>query len=277
MSGEFDDIPAPVADPAAEDAPGRVDLAALDETVEIDPALFDPVGDEPVFARRVLTTPFHLNVARESATNLWTHWNGYTVADVLGDPDEEYTALRDAAALIDISPLVKYRISGRDAMRYLARFAAGCVRELAVGGVARIVFCEDRGFVVGDGFLFRLGAEEFRIVTEEAHLAWLMDSALGFSVRIEDVSTTLAALSLEGPSSQVILAEAGFAGIDALEPMSARWFDFAGMPVYVSRAGLSGGNGYELWIDPEDAPSLWIRLQRKGMDAGPRRSQSSTA
>lgn len=264
MSDEFD-IATP---PAADAAIGRVDLAALDEATSADPSLFELPPGEAVFPRQVLTTPLHLNVASESRTNLWREWNGYTVADVLTCIEDEYMALRHRAALSDISPLVKYRIGGRDAGRYLARLVAGNARTLSAGDVAPVVFCEDGGFVVGDGMLFCLGADEYRLVTEETHLAWLRDSAEGFSVRIEDVSATIAALSLQGPLSVRILRDAGFDGIEAMRPYAARWFDVAGMPVYASRTGTSGDLGYELWIDPEDAPLLWTRLLGKGADAG---------
>ena len=246
----------------------RPDLAALDETAKADPALFERQSEEDVFARRVLTTALHLEVAEASRTNLWTEWNGYTTADVLTNIEDEYAALRHAAALSDISPLVKYRISGPDALRYLIRLVAGHARDLAIDHAAHVVFCEDRGFVVGDGLLFRLGESEYRLVTEEHNLDWLLESARGFSVSVEDVSPTLAALSLQGPLSARILRDAGFAGIESLAPNTACWFDVDGMPVYVSRTGVSGDLGYEFWIDPDDAPALWIKLLARGAGTG---------
>lgn len=225
-------------------------------------------ADEPPFSRGVLTTPLHLGVAMESRTNRWTDWNGYTTAEVLTSLEDEYRALRHAAALADISPLVKYRISGRDAAIYLDRLVTDNVMRLSVDEVMPVVFCEDRGFVVGDGHLFRLGDDEYRLVTDELHLAWLLDSALGFNVHVEDVSASVAALSLQGPHAAVILDAAGFFDVEKLRPYAARWFDIAGMPVYASRTGATGELGYELWVDPEDAPVLWMRLIEKGAEFG---------
>lgn len=259
---------ADIAVPPTDGGEDRVDLAALDEKTSVDPSLFERRADERVFARHVLTTPLHLDVARESRTNLWRAWNGCTTADILTNLEDEYAALRQAAALSDISPLVKYRISGRDAARYLGRLVAGGVRDLPVGEARRVVFCEDGGFVLGDGMLFRLGEEEYRLVTEETHLAWLRDSADGFHVRVEDVTAAVAAMSLQGPLSALVLREAGFDGIETLPPLAARWFDVAGMPVHASRTGMSGDLGYELWIDPDDAPVLWARLFARGAEAG---------
>jgi aminomethyltransferase len=263
----------PAAAPLPDDASmaeetQQVDMTALADAARADSALFERKPAEPPFARHVLTTPLHMNVAMESRTNLWTQWNGYTAADILTNIDDEYRALRHAAALSDISPLVKYRISGREALAYLARLIADDPVGMSVNDVAPVVFCEDRGFVVGDGLLFRLGEQEYRLVTEEPHLSWLLDSAIGFAVQVEDGGPTLAAMSLQGPLSARILDAAGFSGIETLRPYAARWFDVAAMPVYVSRTGNSGDLGYELWIDSDDAPAVWTRLLDKGAPFG---------
>ncbi|MDO8423132.1 MAG: aminomethyltransferase family protein [Parvibaculum sp.] len=246
----------------------RLNLAALDEISRADPALFEDRRADPPFSRQVMTTPLHFYVASESLTNLWCNWNGYTVADQLTSLDDEYAALRHGAALADISPLVKYRISGPDALAWLRRLVTGNLVSLSVDEIIPVVFCEDRGLVVGDGLLFRLGDSEFRLVTEERHLAWFMDSAIGHNVRIEDVSKTLAAMSLQGPLSCAVLSEAGFSGIENLRCYTAHWFNVTGMPVYVSRSGNSGDLGYELWVDPDDAPAFWLRLLDKGKAYG---------
>ena len=156
----------PAASAAAPPPVPRLDLAALDEISRADPALFEDRRADPPFARQVMTTPLHFYVASESLTNLWRNWNGYTVAD---------------------------QLTSLDALAWLRRLVTGNLVSLSVDEVTPVVFCEDRGLVVGDGLLFRLGASEFRLVTEERHLAWFMDSAIGHNVRIEDVSATLAA------------------------------------------------------------------------------------
>lgn len=252
----------------ADTTPDHPDLAELDAASMADPALFETPDEEPPFARQVLTTPLHFEVARESATNLWRPWNGYTVGDVLTSISDEYTALRQSAALGDISPLYKYRISGADAFAWLRRFVTGNLVALSPDDILRVVFCEDRGHVVGDGLLFCLGDNDFRLVTEEPHLSWMLDSAIGYQLRIEDVTVTLAAMSLQGPLSASVLAEAGFSGIQHLPVDRARWFEVSGMPVYVSRTGFWGELAYDLWVDPEDAAPVWARLLEKGVPFG---------
>ncbi|MBX3446630.1 MAG: aminomethyltransferase family protein [Parvibaculaceae bacterium] len=239
-----------------------------DERAEVDPSLFEEESGEPPFARAVRTTPLHLETAAESRTNLWTAWNGYTVPQIFTDLGDEYRALRGAAALMDLSPLVKYRISGRDALAYLERLCAVPVGSLEVDRLRHVIFCEGSGMVLGDGLLFRLAADDYRLVTEETHLAWLIDSAEGFRVRVEDVSATLAVLALQGPLSAFLLAELGCDDIETLDPFAARWISIGGMPVYASRSGATGDLGYELWCDAEDAPHVWRTLLGKGATFG---------
>lgn len=252
--------------PPNEEKQPQVDLD--DEQAAVDPALFEEAPAEPPFARAVHTTPLHLATSAVSRTNRWTEWNGYTVPEVLTGLDDEYRALRGTAALADHSPLVKTRIFGRDAFDYLQRLLTRDISALGVHSATHVIFCEGRGLVLGDGLLFRLDEEEYRLVTEETHLAWLVESAEGFRVRIEDVSATLAALSLQGPLSAACLREAGIADVGRLAPFAARWAHIAGMPVYVSRTGMGGDLGYELWTDAEDAPHLWRHLMEKGASHG---------
>lgn len=238
------------------------------EQVQAAHAPLEPVPADGVFARAVLTSPLHLEVAAESRTNRWMEWNGYTVPEVLSNADEEYRALRAAAVVMDISPLRKYRIAGRDALRYLDRLVAGGMKPLGVDRARHVIFCESAGMVLGDGLLFCVGEDEYRLVTEEAHLAWLMDSAEGFRMRVEDVSAALAGLAVQGPLSTLALVQAGADGIEALAPGAGGNVLLAGMPVYVSRTGATGDLGYELWCDAEDAPHLWRVLLEKAGPSG---------
>lgn len=233
-----------------------------------DPRLFEPLDTEPPYERYVLTTPFHNNVAELSKTNQWADWAGYTTPLVYTHIDEEYQALRGRTAISDISPLRKARISGRDASAYLNRLVTRDISGLARGQSAYVMFCEDRGFIVGDGILFHIGEDDYRLTTGDSHIDWLLDSARGFRVLIEDVSRTVAALALQGPGAAAILAAAGVPALDGLALGDACWVELRGMPLYISRTGQTGGLGYELWVDPEDAPPLWDWLMRCGAPLG---------
>jgi len=236
--------------------------------IALDPSWFEQTNNELPFTRHVLTTPLHLVAAEESRTNKWTEWNGYTVADVYTNFDQEYDALRTRVGVADISPLVKYRISGKEADAYLDRVLTRAVSTMSIDVVARAVLCCGSGNIVTEGLLFRMGAQDFRLTVSSRHLDWMLDAAEGLEVSVEDVSGTIAAFSLAGPLAKNILETANGDDVSALAKNHAKWVEFGGMPVYVSRTGMMGGCEYELWSDPSDAPVLWKRLFEFGVPYG---------
>jgi aminomethyltransferase len=204
-------------------------------------------------------TPFHERTSALCESHAWRRWAGHVVASSYElSHEHEYHAIRSAAALFDVSPLYKYRISGRDAAQLLDRVVTRNVAKLAVGQVAYTPWCDARGKVLDDGTVARLEADVFRMTSAEPSLRWLEANASGLDVAVEDVSDALAALSLQGPTSRAILG-----GID-LRYFRLAQTSIAGIPVSVSRTGYTGDLGYELWVSATQAIPLWDAL----LDAG---------
>lgn len=215
-----------------------------------------------------LETPFHPRLAALDVVNDWYNWAGYKAPHSIFDEELEYFAIRSTAALFDISPMVKYRITGGDAERYLNRLTLRDVRKLAVNRVHYTAWCDDHGHVLDDGTLFRLGEQDFRLCCQERHLPWLLDSAFGFEVEIFEETEEIAGLALQGPTSHAVLAEAGLAGTERLKPFDIASFAHEGGAVTISRTGFTGDLGYELFAPRAAALSLWDRLWAAGADHG---------
>ncbi len=214
----------------------------------------------------VLKTPFHDRVAAACECNHWEQWAGYTTPSEYHSIELEYFAARNAAAVFDLSPMTKYRISGPDAHAYLNRLVTRDLSKLRVGRVMYCVWCNDQGQVMDDGTIFRLGQETFRLCAQERHLDWLSWSALGFDVDIVDETAEIGALALQGPTSCAVLKRLGLDGVDALRPFDLAEFDFSGAKLMVSRTGFTGDLGYELWVSPDQAELLWDQLFQAGSD-----------
>src|SRR5262245_40131712 len=149
------------------------------------------------------TTPFHPRTAPLVRAQTWRRWAGYQMASAYDPhPDREYAAIRSSAALIDVSPLYKYVISGRDAMRLLDRMVTRDVTKCRVGQVFYTPWCDNDGKVVDDGTISRLAETEFRFTSADSSIRWLAMNAVGMDVEIVDVSERTAALSLQGPLSR---------------------------------------------------------------------------
>ncbi len=213
-----------------------------------------------------IPTPFYPRQQALCESHEWRDWSGYLAAalyDLLHD--REYYAMRSAAALIDVSPLYKYDVRGPDAVRLVDRIISRDAAQCAVGQVLYTPWCDDDGKVIDDGTVARLGPERFRITSAEPNLAWFQDCAYGMQVDIEDVSSGLAALALQGPNSRAILRRAlSDIDLEALKYYRLSPARLGKIQLDVSRTGYTGDLGYELWVHPQVALEVWDALMQAG-------------
>jgi aminomethyltransferase len=222
----------------------------------------------PHFKQPLLHTPFHRRARELSQVDSFVPWAGYTTVDVFTSMEQEYFAIRNATTLYDLTPMVKYRIVGPDALAYLNRLVSRDLSKLKPDRVAYCVWCNDAGHLVDDGTVFRLGSDEYRLCTADRQIDWLLDSAIGFDVTVEEITEQIAALSVQGPTSCAVLKDAGLLGLELLKPFDIGHFTLAGYPVVASRTGFTGDLGYELWMDPESAEPIWDALMEAGRSRG---------
>lgn len=222
----------------------------------------------PHFVKPLLETPFHERARSLSQVDSFIPWSGYSTVDVFTTVEQEYFAIRNAATLYDLTPMVKYRIAGADALAYLNRLVTRDLAKLKPNRVAYCVWCNDAGHVLDDGTVFRLGEDQYRLCTAERQLDWLLDSAVGFDVEVSEITEEIAALSFQGPTSFAILRTAGLSGVERLKPFDLGRFTLGGHELMVSRTGFTGDLGYELWMQPEAAIEVWDALMAAGRSRG---------
>ena len=215
------------------------------------------------------TTPFHARTAPLVRAQTWRRWAGYQVASAYDPhPDREYAAVRNAAALFDVSPLYKYLIRGRDAVRLLDRMVTRDVTKCAVGQVLYTPWCDTHGKVIDDGTVSRLDDTTYRLTSAEPNIRWLAMNGVGMDVTIEEVSARTAALALQGPLSRTILQQLTPADVGKLKYFRLVQTTVRDIPVTISRTGYTGDLGYELWVDAERAVALWDALMACGESFG---------
>ena len=217
----------------------------------------------------LLSTPFHARTAPLVRAQTWRRWAGHQIASAYDPhPDREYAAVRNAAALFDVSPLHKYRITGRDAARLLDRMVTRDVMKCAVGQVLYTPWCDVHGKVVDDGTVSRLDDGTFRLTSAEPNTRWLQMNAEGMDVQIDDVSESTGALALQGPLSRTILQQLSPADFGALKYFRLVHTAIRGTPVTISRTGYTGDLGYEIWVDWQQALPVWDALMEVGKNYG---------
>ena len=206
-------------------------------------------------------TPFHTRTASLNRKMQWREWSGFWASSAYADShDIEYNAIREAAAVIDVSPLFKYRVTGPDALALVDRVITRDATKLGVGHVYYTPWCDEHGKVIDDGTVHRVGEEEIRWTAADPQYRWLTRNAAGLDVRVEDESESVAALALQGPYSRAVLEAATGESWADLRYFRRRAATIAGVAVDVSRTGYTGDLGYELWIPADGAEAVWDRL-----------------
>ena len=192
-------------------------------------------------------------------------WAGYyAVSAYETHYEHEYNAIRNACALIDISPLFKYRVSGPDAMRLVNRIITRDASRMSVGQVFYTPWCDDDGKVIDDGTVTRVSDQVFRWTAADPNLRWFTENASGLNVAIEDMSESVAALALQGPMSARLLRQVCDADLSSLKYFRAASGRIAGVPVDVSRTGYTGDLGYEIWMPWDSALRVWDAIAEAG-------------
>ena len=160
--------------------------------------------------------------------------------------------------------MVKQKITGPDAAVFVNRFFTRDMNKIAVGRVGYVVWCDEAGQVLDDGTVFHVRENEYWLLCVERQLDNLGNSAVGFDVKIEEITDEVACLGVQGPTSCSILKAIGFDAIEHLKPFDIKHYDFQGQEVMVSRTGFSGDLGYEVCMPNDVALNLWDELFDKG-------------
>ncbi|HZD96285.1 MAG TPA: aminomethyltransferase family protein [Candidatus Sulfotelmatobacter sp.] len=210
-------------------------------------------------------TAFHDRTFALCQSLSYREWSGYyTVSSYEVHHEHEYNAIRNATALIDITPLYKYIVQGKDATRLVNRVITRDINKVKPGQVIYCCWCDEQGRVIDDGTITRLEENKYRWTAADPSLRWFRQNGLNMDVQIEDISEKIAALALQGPTSGKLLKSVAEADIANLKYFRMTSGKIAGVPVDISRTGYTGDLGYEIWVPWNDAVKVWDVLMTGG-------------
>ena len=218
-----------------------------------------------VASRSYLATPLHARTAELCATNTWTEECGFTVPALYTTEHEEQDALLARVALSDLSARQCWTVQGPDAASFLSVATINDVSRLEAGQTARTLWCDDQGYVRGEGLIACFGKTEFEVWTAVRDFAWFADAALGFDLKLANVTGTRVAIGVRGPLTPQLLAAAGLSGgpTNAGDLVRPSW-----RPAQVALMRDASGDGLELWTQADDGVVVWDRLWRAGAGLG---------
>lgn len=210
-------------------------------------------------------TAFHERTFKLCESLSYREWSGYYAVSVYETHHEhEYNAIRNASALIDISPLFKYLVKGRDATKFVNRVIARNIDKVSVGQVIYCCWCDEHGKVIDDGTITRLEENAYRWTAADPNLRWFRQNALGLDLSIDDITEEVAALALQGPTSGRLLQQIAYADIGQLKYFRMTQGTIAGVRVEISRTGYTGDLGYEIWMPWKNAVRVWDEMMAAG-------------
>jgi len=214
-----------------------------------------------------LETPFHPRTAELNQARRWRKWSGFFIADsYFPAHDLEYHAIRFSAALFDVTPMCKYRITGPDAAKLVDRVITRRVDRIKPMRAIYTPWCDHDGRVLDDGTVALLADGSYFWTAAEPQHGWLEAASEGLNATIEDMTEKLCALSLQGPHARDVLSAAVGRDMSDLPFFGRADVTIGGTAVGISRTGYSGDLGYELWMPFDEALPVWDALIKSGED-----------
>lgn len=212
-------------------------------------------------------TPFHDRTSRLNRTQMWFNWDRHIVPDAYRDLASELRATRKRVSMGDMSPLSKYEIRGPDAPRFIDRLVTRNTTSLEPGQVVYTPWTDERGKIVGDGLVFRMGTDAYRI-SADPQLLWFRHQAEGMDVEIVDVSDDFGLLAIQGPRSREVMDALTAEGWEDLPFSRIRTVTVSGTELMVSRQGFTGELGYEMWVPASAGDEIWDAVATVGRPFG---------
>ena len=216
----------------------------------------------------ITTTPFHPRLSELNATGLYTHWQGHLSSLRYSHaPKHEYFAVRNSVGIFDTSPLYKYWIRGRDAEKFLAGVVIRDIRTCKPGRAHYTIWCDDDGYVMEDGVIFRHSDNEFLMTAARPNLGYLESLKGRLQVTFEDVTSEYAMLAVQGPRSRELIGELT-PDVEALKFFELTQTKIGSAAVTLSRTGYTGDLGYELTVPADDAVDVLDAVLEAGNGRG---------
>lgn len=190
----------------------------------------------------------------------------------------EHLAARRQAGLFDVSHMGEIELQGSGVELFLQTLVSRDLARLQPGRIAYSMMCNEKGGVVDDLLVYRLQPERFLLVVNAGNtdkvLNWITENRQKTvnGLLVQNVSDRYAQMAIQGPKAEVILQKATGLPLMNLRPycflLAPSISPGSGSPVLISRTGYTGEDGFEIYINPEQAPALWRKLIELGRPDG---------
>jgi aminomethyltransferase len=219
-----------------------------------------------------MSRPTPLRDVHESLGATLTDFAGWLMPLRYGSESAEHNAVRQAAGLFDLSHMGEIFVTGPQAGEALDYALVGHLSALAPGRARYTMIVNERGGVLDDLIVYRLGDEEFMVVANASNYEKvgeeLKNRAKSYNAVVEDRSEQYALIAVQGPRAQEILATLTDADLAGLKYYAGLPGLVDGRQALIARTGYTGEDGFELFVANQDAVPLWHALTEAGRTHG---------
>lgn len=182
---------------------------------------------------------------------------------------EEHNAVRQHVGVFDVSHMGEVRVSGPDAYKFVSHIFVNDVTGAPDGQIFYGMMCYENGGTVDDLLVYKVNDEEYFLVINASNIdkdvAWILQNAEGFDVRIEDQSPYYGEVAIQGPE-----AEAAMENILGITVKDIAFYNFKtmnvdGEEIIVSRTGYTGEDGFEVYGSHDFTRKVWDKLMKGGV------------
>ncbi|OEJ24914.1 glycine cleavage system protein T [Streptomyces agglomeratus] len=220
------------------------------------------------------TVPRHtaLDATHRALGATMTDFAGWDMPLRYASERDEHNAVRTRAGLFDLSHMGEITVSGPQAVNALDYALVGNIGTIGLGRARYTMICQEDGGIVDDLIVYRLGETEYMVVANAGNAQVVLDAiterAAGFDAVVRDDRDAYALIAVQGPESPGILKSVTDADLDGLKYYAGLPGTVAGVPALIARTGYTGEDGFELFVEPRHAETLWQALTEAGKDVG---------
>lgn len=196
-------------------------------------------------------------------------WGGFQMPQEYSGLVAEHFAVREKVGVFDVSHMGRFRIEGKDALKFIDRLVTNDVVNIPPKKAVYAIFCDEKGYPIDDLFVYVEQPQSILLVVNATNtpkdLAWLKDHQKGYQVTITDVTATTNQLALQGPAAESVLEGILKTSFKDLKFMFYTYASYEKETLLISRSGYTGSDGFEIYGTPKAILVLWKALLEKGV------------
>lgn len=183
---------------------------------------------------------------------------------------DEHKAVRNSAGLFDVSHMGEVFVSGQDALAFLQKIVPQDISKLSLKKAQYCQLPNLKGGLIDDLIIYKLSQNEYLIIVNasriENDMTWFEDNLADFDVVLDNQSKNFSMLALQGPNAYKIIEKLGIAQNEQPEFFTISDTVIKDMPVYLTRTGYTGEDGFEIILKNEFASQMWNLLLETGQE-----------